>query len=173
MDAIVYTSNTGFTEKYAKMLGEKLFLPVYALRNAESQLAAGSEIIYMGWLMAGIIKGYKRAARRYKVSAAAGVGMGATGSQKDEVRKVNHLPEKVAAFTLQGGYDRSRLTGIHKLMMSAAEKTFVSKLEDKLERTPDEEAALDMLLHGGDYVREENLADLLRWYRNRRPVNQN
>ena len=25
MDAIVYTSNTGFTEKYAKLLGGKLF----------------------------------------------------------------------------------------------------------------------------------------------------
>ena len=35
MDAIVYTSNTGFTEKYAKMLGGKLFLPVYSLEEAK------------------------------------------------------------------------------------------------------------------------------------------
>ena len=29
--AIVYTSNTGHTEKYARMLGEKTGLPVYSL----------------------------------------------------------------------------------------------------------------------------------------------
>ena len=29
MDAIVYTSNTGYTEKYAGILGEKTHLPVF------------------------------------------------------------------------------------------------------------------------------------------------
>ena len=38
MDAIVYTSNTGFTEKYAKLLGGKLFLPVYSLEEAKGKL---------------------------------------------------------------------------------------------------------------------------------------
>ena len=59
MDAIVYTSNTGFTEKYAKLLGGKLFLPVYSLEEAKGKLAAGAEIIYLGWLMAGTVKGYR------------------------------------------------------------------------------------------------------------------
>ena len=48
MDAIVYTSNTGFTEKYAKLLGGKLFLPVYSLEEAKGKLAAGAEIIWAG-----------------------------------------------------------------------------------------------------------------------------
>ena len=41
---------------------------------------------------------------------------------------------------------------------------FVQKLEDKLDRSPEEDAMLDMLLHGGDYVREDNLAEILQWY---------
>ena len=36
MDAIVYTSNTGHTEKYAKILGEKTDLPVFSLKDAEN-----------------------------------------------------------------------------------------------------------------------------------------
>lgn len=109
MDAIVYTSNTGFTEKYAKLLGGKLFLPVYSLEEAKGKLAAGAEIIYLGWLMAGTVKGYKPAVRRYRIRAVGAVGMAATGTNTDQVRKSNHLPEKIPVFTLQGGYDSSRL----------------------------------------------------------------
>ena len=38
MQAIVYTSNTGNTEKYAKMLRSQINLPVYALDDAKKVL---------------------------------------------------------------------------------------------------------------------------------------
>ena len=44
MKAIVYTSNTGHTAEYAKILGEKTGLPVYALSEAAKQLSNGTEI---------------------------------------------------------------------------------------------------------------------------------
>ena len=58
---IVYTSNTGYTEKYAKLLGEQLGLPVFSAEQADS-LPEGTEVLYLGWLMAGVVKGYKKAA---------------------------------------------------------------------------------------------------------------
>ena len=63
MKAIVYTSSTGHTTEYAKILGEKTGLPVYALNEALKQLSNGIEIIYLGWLFANGIKGYKKAAK--------------------------------------------------------------------------------------------------------------
>jgi len=36
--AIVYTSNTGYTAEYAKILGEKAGLPVYSLDEAEKNV---------------------------------------------------------------------------------------------------------------------------------------
>ena len=68
MKAIVYTSSTGHTTEYAKILGEKTGLPVYALNEALKQLSNGIEIIYLGWLFANGIKGYKKAAKKYNVS---------------------------------------------------------------------------------------------------------
>ena len=91
-EAIVYTSNTGYTAEYARMLGESTGLPVYDLNAAAVQLKPGTEILYLGWLMAGAVKGYKAAAKRYRVCAVCGVCMGATGSQLEEVRKANALP---------------------------------------------------------------------------------
>ena len=52
---IVYTSNTGYTEKYAKLLGEQLGLPAFSAEQADS-LPEGTEILYLGWLMAGVVK---------------------------------------------------------------------------------------------------------------------
>ena len=64
MDAIVYTSNTGSTQEYADLFSKKTGLPAFSLREAEKKLPSGSEIIYMGWLAAGSVKGFGKAAKK-------------------------------------------------------------------------------------------------------------
>ena len=162
-NSIVYTSNTGYTAEYARLLGEKTGLPVYALDEAEQKLAAGNRVIYLGWLMAGKVQGYKKAAKRYKVQAVCGVGMGGNGSQLREVRKANAIPEKTPLFTLQGGFDINKLSGVYKLMMTIMVKTAGKGLAEKQDRTPEEDVMLDMLTRGGSRVSAENLAEVLAW----------
>ena len=162
-NSIVYTSNTGYTAEYARLLGEKTGLPVYSLDEAEQKLAAGNRVIYLGWLMAGKVQGYKKAAKRYKVQAVCGVGMGGNGSQLREVRKANAIPEKTPLFTLQGGFDINKLSGVYKLMMTIMVKTAGKGLAEKQDRTPDEDVMLEMLSRGGSRVSAENLAEVLAW----------
>lgn len=162
-NSIVYTSNTGYTAEYARLLGEKTGLPVYSLAEAEQKLAAGNRVIYLGWLMAGKVQGYKKAAKRYKVQAVCGVGMGGTGSQLQEVRKANAIPEKTPLFTLQGGFDIQKLSGVYKLMMTIMVKTAGKGLAEKQDRTTDEDVMLEMLTQGGSRVSADNLAEVLAW----------
>ena len=162
-NSIVYTSNTGYTAEYARLLGEKTGLPVYSLAEAEQKLAAGNRVIYLGWLMAGKVQGYKKAAKRYKVQAVCGVGMGGTGSHLQEVRKANAIPEKTPLFTLQGGFDIQKLRGVYKLMMTIMVKTAGKGLAEKQDRTPDEDVMLEMLTQGGSRVSADNLAEVLAW----------
>lgn len=75
MKAIVYTSNAGSTAGYSQLLGNELNLPVYSFKQAKNEVSFGSQIIYLGWIMAKEIKEYKRAAKLYKVCAVSGVGM--------------------------------------------------------------------------------------------------
>ena len=91
MKAIIYTSNIGSTAEYAQLLGNELNLPVHSLQQAKNKVLSGSEIIYLGWIMAGGIKGYKEAAKLYKVRAVCGIGMGQTGTQLKEVRDKNAI----------------------------------------------------------------------------------
>ena len=62
ISAIVYTSNTGYTQRYAAMLGRAAGLPVHRLGDAA--LPRGTAVVYLGWLCAGGIKGLKKACRR-------------------------------------------------------------------------------------------------------------
>ena len=45
--AIVYTSSTGHTRKYALLLGEQIGLPAFSLEEANSRLPCGSPVISM------------------------------------------------------------------------------------------------------------------------------
>lgn len=166
MKAIVYTSNTGSTARYAKLLGHETGLPVYASEMAKRNLPAGAEVIYLGWIMASEIKGYKKAAKQYTVQAVCGVGMGQTGTQVMEVRKKNAIPDSIPLFTLQGNFRMDRLHGVYKLMMGVMVRTAGKALAGKTDRTAEEDDMLDMMLHGGERVRPENLSDILNWYRN-------
>lgn len=163
-DIIVYTSNTGYTQQYALLLGKKTGLPVYSLEEAMQKPALDASVIYLGWLMAGKVQGYAKASKRFHVAAVCGVGMGTTGSQLPDLRKANVLPADMPIFTLQGGFDITRLRGIYKLMMTVMVNTAGKGLAKKENRSPDEDAMLDMLLHGGSCVSEENLSAVLAWY---------
>lgn len=164
MEAIVYTSNTGTTKEYAKLLGKKLSLPVYSIDEAKGKVEFGSKIIYLGWIMASGVKGYKKALKDYDIRAIGAVGMGKTGTQEREVRTKNSIPALIPVFTLQGGFDIKKLHGIYKFMMKIMVKTAGKGLSNKQDRTEEEDQMLDMMLNGGKYVSEKNLESFLDWY---------
>lgn len=158
--AIVYTSNTGHTEAYARLLGKCTDLPVYPLED--KSLAKGTSVLYLGWLFAGNVKGYKKAAKRYDIRAVCGVGLCDTGALLTQVRKAISLPEQIPLFTVQGGMDHAKLKGIHKFMINMLTKSIASKAD----RSEGEDRMLSLLQKGGYYVCEENLSAVLDWYQN-------
>ena len=164
MNAIIYTTNTGSTERYARLLAQKTGLPVYSLAEAKKRVFAGAEVIYLGWIMAGSVKGYAEAAKRYRVRAACGIGMGQTGTQTDSVRKKSAMPANIPLFTLQGNFDMKKLHGVYRLMMEIMVKTAGKGLAEKEDRTLEEDDMLDMMRCGGERVKEESLSAVLDWY---------
>ena len=163
MNAIVYTTNTGSTKRYAELLARETGLPAYSLAEADRAVPAGGEILYLGWIMAGSVKGYA-AAKRWPVRAVCAVGMGRTGTQTESVRKKTAVPAAVPVFTLQGNFDVKKLRGVYRLMMELMVKTAGKSLAAKPGRTPEEDEMLDMMLHGGQRVSSENLKAVLDWY---------
>ena len=166
--AIVYTSNTGFTAQYASLLGGETGLPVYSLEDASKSLPQSSPIVYLGWLTAGKVQGYDKVVTKFNLQALCAVGMAKSGSQMEDVRKSNNLPQGLPLFTLQGGFDLKKLRGVYKFLMLVMSKTVAKKLAAKPDRTPDEEDMLDLFQNGGNRVSLENLRPVLAWYEEER-----
>lgn len=161
IQAIVYTSNTGYTAEYARMLGEKTGLPVYTLDEAKKSLPVRAPVLYLGWLMAGSIKGYGAAARRFNLRAVCGVGLTLTPSKK--LREQNNIPQTVTVFSLQGGFDMERLHGVHKLLMKVLRASLQSNMAKKKQPDDAEKAMLRVLNEGGSFVSEAHLSGMLDW----------
>lgn len=158
--AIVYTSNTGHTARYAEMLSGKIGLPFYTLEEAKSALPKKTPVIYMGWLFASRVKGYKKAAKRYDVLSVCAVGLCPTGQLLKEVRSAAKIPQDVPLFTVQGGMDYAKLKGINKFMIDV----LVKNLRKKNSSDPGEKAMLALIEQGGNFVNKRHLADVIRWY---------
>ena len=152
--AIVYSSNTGHTRRYAEMLSNKTGLPAYDIKTAKADKSM--PVIYMGWLMASTVKDLGKARKRFDVQAVCGVGLCTTGALLTEVRKAARIPADVPLFTLQGGMDRSKLKGMNKIMIDTLEKML------SISKKPSEatSAMLELLKNGGNFVSEENLAEV-------------
>lgn len=158
MEAVVYTSHTGFTARYAALLGEQTGLPVYRLEQARKTLPQGAAVLYLGWLCAGGIKGLKQARRRFAVRAVCAVGM-APQAETAVLAKANRVT--CPLFYAQGGYAPEKLRGVPKAMMWAFTKAMTRK-------SPETQAQAEMqqaLRTGCDCVDREKLAPVLVWLR--------
>ena len=163
MNAIIYTTNAGCSARYAELLAQETGLPMYSLADAKKSVPNGAEIIYLGWIMAGTVKGYANAAKHYRIHAVCGIGMGKTGTQTDNVREKTAVPSNIPVFTLQGNFDVKKLHGIYRPIMKLMVKTAGKSLAEKTDRTPEEDDMLDMMLRGGERVKSENLSAVLSW----------
>ena len=150
---IVYESNTGHTEKYANMLAEKLNLESIPLK----QYKIDSEpIIFLGWIFANNIQGYKKVRDKANIKCTIAVGMTPTAKQNNsEIIKINNIYGKF--FYLQGGINYTKLKGIKKIIMKMVAESVIK------ENKPEDKELIDMLLNSGNNVKEENLSEIIEY----------
>lgn len=158
--AIVYISNAGHTERYAKMLGEKTGLPVYDIKTAKKELEEGTRIIFMGWIFATAVREYVTMVKIFDIAAVIGVGLCDTGTMLAEAREANDIPPETAFFTVKGGMDKTKVNGLYKIVL----KILIRMVRNNKNKTPQDERMLWLLENDRDYVCEENLAAVMEWF---------
>lgn len=160
-EAIVYSSNTGFTEQYAKMLGEKTGLAAFSLEDAAKNLDEGADIVFMSWVAAGRIKNWKTAAERYNIKAACAVGIGSGEDSAAAIRTTMKLKKELPLFALPGGFDMKKLRGLNRFIMGRVRVSAIKALSQKAKRTESEEISLNLFKNGGSAVDEKFLTPVL------------
>ena len=141
---VVYTSQTGFTKRYAQWLAEKMDADIYNLKEvqkkANSSFTEYDAIVYAGWCMAGkVVKTnwFFEKARNWKDKRLALIAVG--GSPNDnpdvEVAMENMLTDEqksyIKAFYCQGGFNHEKMNLPSKLAMKAFVATLRKSKNEK------------------------------------------
>ena len=161
IEAIVYVSKCGHTEKYAKELSEQLNLPRYTLAQAKKNLPKQCRILFMSWIMEDKLVGYEKALR-YSIDRVVAVGiLPATEERVYRVKEYNFLHTPL--YYLPGGIQKKKLSFLKKLKLKWIENELSFKLLDhglKKEET----FALEAILHDLDYVDFSKLDPIIKYY---------
>ena len=162
LSAIVYNSATGSCKKYAELLSAKLHIPCHPLSDA--YVRSDGQVLYISWVMAGKVVGYAKAAKKLNIAAVAAVGMGPVGpSSADAGRKANKVPDRVAYFCLQGGFNINKLSAPMKLIMQWKVKDIAKRLQAKGSLNAQEQATYKMATTGAGEPASWDISEILAW----------
>lgn len=151
---VIYTSQTGFTKKYAEWIAEKTSGDILELKEAQKKsdsfFANYQAIVYGGWLMADStvkVKWFlnKAASWQDKRLAVFCVGGSPNDNPDVEVTLKKMLTDEqrkyIRTFYCQGGFNYEKMNGPSKLAM----KMFVSALKKKKDQTEEEKIMTKMI----------------------------
>lgn len=163
MNAIVYESNTGYTEQYAQLLAQRTGLPCLRLSEAVHTLPPGRDVLFLGWLMAGRVSGLGKARKRWYIRGICGVGLApVTPGGLDKLRACCGSPD-TEVFLLQGGADYSRLHGIHRAMLRMAAGVLRKKIQSQPTLSDQDRDVLELFDRGGSRVDPGALVPVTDW----------
>lgn len=153
LKAIIYKSKTGHTKKYAEMLGKKLNIPFYEIKETEKKLNRNDEIIYLGWVCATRIVGLNKVLKKYKVKCCGAVGAyPKTDENVQNIKNANNI--KIPLFYMQGGIDYTKLNKIYKKLLQTIGKT-IQNSSDNVDKE-----IVEMFEKGKSFVCEENIKEI-------------
>lgn len=166
IEAIIYESNTGFTEKYAQMLSKELNLPSCPAGEIKKTFSPGIEAIYMGWICDKRIRGLEKAQKYLHIEAVITVGiLSPTPGFIALLHQYNDLMD-LPVFYLRGGIQREKLSISQKLILNLMAKKLAAPVKkgglDSISNA--DYQVVDSILHNNNFVRKENLEEFLFWY---------
>ena len=155
--AIVYKSETGFTKEYAEILSKKINVPCYTLEEAKKNLNKSDEIVYLGWICAGSIKGVNRVRNKYQVKCYGAVGAFPKDDKYIESLVKSNELEKGKLFYLRGGINFKKLKGYKKLIVKIVGNVLEKNNKDK----EGSEELIRLFNEGASFVESKNLDEMI------------
>ena len=169
---IIYTSQTGFTKKYADWLAQKTGGDLLDLKDAQKKNDAFFEgfeaIVYGGWVMAASVvkvKWFLNRAASWKGKKLAIYCVGGSPNDNPDVEVMlknlltDEQREYIRAFYCQGGFNYERMSAPSRLAM----KMFVSALKKKKDPTEEEKIMTEMVAKSYDISDEKYLEPLIEY----------
>ncbi len=155
--AIVYLTNTGSTQRYSELLSDAVGLPAFSFKEAAGRLKLNERVFYMGWVMNGRIRGYDRAALRFSIAGACGVGMNkrTDDTERQIKEKTGIRNPRIKVFYARGSFDMDKLSVVHRLLIGIALRA--------LKEGDGEEDVIGLIENGGSFIEPKEIKAAADW----------
>ena len=157
---VVYTSGTGFTEKYAKWIGKELQCEVSELKKTDvSTLNNYDTVIYGGWVMAGMVSGYnklKNLGLKNLIVFSSGITI-SSDAVREKIAKQNDIPLQ-KFFYFEGGYAPNKVGFFGKMIIHM----ITSSIKKKEDKTKDDVHMLETT-KGADHTDKNAIVSLIEF----------
>lgn len=174
--AVVYTSKTGYTKKYAEWISEELAADLFEVTEAcVDKLESFDVIIFGGGLYNIGINGLRVLTKNYLRLQDKSIVVFAVGVSppRDEAMieiKNRSLPgvmqERIPFFYYRGGFEYSKLRPLDKIMMTLLKWKILCKKKLGMKLIPDEKGMLAAYHTPVDFTRRKNIEVLVNLVRN-------
>lgn len=165
--AVIYNSQTGFTERYAHWIAEAAGADCFTLAEAKREdMAAYEAIVFGSWACAGGISKlhwFKGNVGRWADKKLIAFCVGGSPIENPEVaaamkKNFGELElKKVEAFYCPGGFNYEKMSAASKLMM----KMFLKSLKAKKDKTQAEEEMIKWISSSYDISDKKYIAPIL------------
>lgn len=166
---VIYSSKTGFTKRYAKIISQELGCKVLSFDEAKKEdISVYDQIIYGGSLYASGVLGLKKMLNiieknKYKRVVVFGVGTTSYNeSLTDELISKNYpkgQPDNHKFFYLRGGFNFNKLNFVDKFLMNMMKKSIEKKKYEDM--TEDDKGLIAAFDNPVDFVSKDLTAGIL------------
>ncbi len=153
--AIIYQSKTGHTKEYAENLSKELKLPCYSIKDAKQKVNKQEEIIYLSWIRATSLVGYRKINKKYKICCIGAIGAYPKSDEyTKQLKEYNHITQEL--FYLRGGINYEKLNKLYQKVLKLVGKAIT------LENPRDKEMS-HLFEKGGNFVNSKQLKPMIEY----------
>lgn len=127
---VIYTSQTGFTRRYAEEIARRLECEVRTSTGLiDPHLEAYDTVIYGGWLRGGAVMDLVKLRRRFEGKRLIVFTVGSTVYSEGLVERlrVQNGVEDIPFFYLRGGLQLEKLSFVYRQMLKSVQKALAKK----------------------------------------------
>lgn len=170
---IIYSSQTGFTKKYAEWIAEEMGASCITLKEAKKKnLQDYDNLVYGGWCCAGGVKGLKWLKEKLPSLHNKKIALFAVGASPLEnnpevlvALRNNFEPletETIKGFYCPGGFNYDKMSMGSKLAM----KMFISILKKNKNPTEQDKKMIEMISHSYDISDKKYIEPIVQFLQN-------
>lgn len=162
--AIIYQSKTGHTKEYAENLSKELNIPCYCVCEAKEKINKKDEIIYLSWVRATTLVGYKKMNKKYQIQCVGAVGAYPKSLEyTKQLKDYNHMNQEL--FYLRGGINYAKLSKFDGRLLKIVGKAIAME-------NPNDKAMIQLFVTGGSFMNKKQLKPMIEYIKERKKENE-